>query len=767
MKRLYAVLFTLLFTLATNAQTTAFTYQGKLNDGLNPATGAYLLQFTLWNAPVGGDQVGGTLTDVSVMAANGIFTTHLDFGEAAFDSADLFIEISVRRNVVESYTLLAPRQPVTSAPYAVRARNAYAAFDSARLGGTDASRFVKDDSPALTDARDPLPGSGSYIQNGTTEQSSADFNISGEGKASVLTAASHFKIADDTVLKVESNGTTKVGVGAGNVNIGANNAFFGYQAGLINPTGQGNSFFGYQAGLNSATSNNSFFGFASGKSSNPGANNAFFGSEAGVNNFDGDANSFFGRAAGTANIGGDQNTYIGAFSGGPSSGNFGVTLLGALAEASGGNLTNATAIGASAVVSQSNSVILGNNANVGIGTSAPQSKLTVVGLIETTSGGVRFPDGTTQTTALTTSSAILNQTTLQTGNFNISGTGTADILRANTQFNLGSVRFLSGLGTRNTFLGQQSGTANTGTDNTFLGYTAGQDNAGGSDNTMVGSGAGRDSVSGIRNVFVGRSAGYRTLSGLQNVAVGMEANTGEDADQNGTSVGFQAGQLSSGDANTLIGSNAGRSTVGEQNTFIGRNSGDSLTGNFNTALGAATGTTILNASYVTLLGYGSNLGANNLSNATAIGAGATVNTSNTIALGRSDGSDKVRIFGLGAAGSTALCRNANNEIATCSSSLRYKHNIEPFFGGLDLIRRLKPIMFDWNQTGEKDLGLGAEDVAEVSELLVHRNQGGEVEGVKYDRITIILLNAVKEQQVQIESLKREIEALKREKGGQR
>jgi hypothetical protein len=37
--------------------------------------------------------------------------------------------------------------------------------------------------------------------------------------------------------------------------------------------------------------------------------------------------------------------------------------------------------------------------NVGIGTNAPGSKLTVAGVIESTTGGIRFPDGTVQTTS--------------------------------------------------------------------------------------------------------------------------------------------------------------------------------------------------------------------------------------------------------------------------------------------------------------------------------------------------------------------------------
>ncbi|MDA3814220.1 MAG: DUF1566 domain-containing protein [Candidatus Cloacimonetes bacterium] len=42
-----------------------------------------------------------------------------------------------------------------------------------------------------------------------------------------------------------------------------------------------------------------------------------------------------------------------------------------------------------------------NGGNVGIGTDTPPSKLTVAGTIESTSGGIKFPDGTIQTTAAT------------------------------------------------------------------------------------------------------------------------------------------------------------------------------------------------------------------------------------------------------------------------------------------------------------------------------------------------------------------------------
>ena len=45
--------------------------------------------------------------------------------------------------------------------------------------------------------------------------------------------------------------------------------------------------------------------------------------------------------------------------------------------------------------------VVGNlivNGDVGIGTTTPSAKLTVAGTIESTTGGFKFPDGTTQTT---------------------------------------------------------------------------------------------------------------------------------------------------------------------------------------------------------------------------------------------------------------------------------------------------------------------------------------------------------------------------------
>ena len=132
-----------------------------------------------------------------------------------------------------------------------------------------------------------------------------------------------------------------------------------------------------------------------------------------------------------------------------------------------------------------------------------------------------------------------------------------------------------------------------------------------------------------------------------------------------------------------------------------------------------------------------------------------------VGIGNPNPTDKLNVNGnislfLGTGGTTQICQNASLQIASCGSSFRYKQNINPFNPGLSLINRLQPITFDWKDGGMHDLGLGAEDVAAIEPLLVTYNAKGEVEGVKYDRIGVILVNAVKEQQTQIEDQQKEI-----------
>src|SRR5207244_5442349 len=109
------------------AQTSSFTYQGRLTDGGTAANGNYDLQFQLFDSLSGGTQIGQTQILNVVPVSAGIFTVTLDFGSSAFPGASRFLDISARVSNSVIFTPLTPRQPISATPYAVRSSNAGAA----------------------------------------------------------------------------------------------------------------------------------------------------------------------------------------------------------------------------------------------------------------------------------------------------------------------------------------------------------------------------------------------------------------------------------------------------------------------------------------------------------------------------------------------------------------------------------------------------------------------------------------------------------------
>ena len=231
-----------------------------------------------------------------------------------------------------------------------------------------------------------------------------------------------------------------------------------------------------------------------------------------------------------------------------------------------------------------------------------------------------------------------NSAVQPTANFNISGTGAADSFNALTQFNIGGNRVLSVQGSVNLFAGVNAGTANTGgNSNTFVGNFSGNANINGTNNAFFGTDSGRNNQTN-NNSFFGRSSGFANIGGANNSFFGLDSGRFNVAGNNNAFFGYSSGANNLSDSNSFFGYQAGVSnTTGSNNT---------------------------------MLGYNANVTANNLNFATAIGAGASVSTSNTIVLGTASISTEVpgtlKVFTLGAAGGTSLCRNAANQIATCT-----------------------------------------------------------------------------------------------------
>jgi hypothetical protein len=81
---LMALLSTVYHPLSTFAQGTAFTYQGRLNDGGNPANGNYDLRLAIYDAASSVSLVGRPLTNAPTTASNGVFNVTLDPGAGVF-----------------------------------------------------------------------------------------------------------------------------------------------------------------------------------------------------------------------------------------------------------------------------------------------------------------------------------------------------------------------------------------------------------------------------------------------------------------------------------------------------------------------------------------------------------------------------------------------------------------------------------------------------------------------------------------------------------
>lgn len=447
---LVASLFVAAAAGTAHAQGAAFTYQGRLTDAGNPADGMFDIRFKLFDTPDvdTGTQQGPTVTHPTVQVTKGVFTVQLDFGPGVFDGSAKYIEISIRpTGNPNPHVILGPRQAVTTTPYSVRSLSTAVADNATQLGGQTASGFIQNTTTQQVMTNFNISGTGraSIFSAGTqyniggqrvlTASGTNTFAGLGAGASNTTSNNNSFFGTNAGLFNTTGSANSFLGTNAGRDNTtgfnnsfvgtgagasnttgssnsffgtsagvdnteGSSNSFFGRSAGVLNTTGSDNSFFGVEAGKANTTSCcNSFFGKSAGSGNTTGVANTFFGMEAGLNNTIASFNSFFGFAAGKANTTGEGNSFIGPEAGLSNTAGILNTLVGYRADVGLNSLTNATAIGARALVLQSNSLVLGSiegvndataNTNVGIGTTAPVTRLEVVGNWTGEEGAVRI-----------------------------------------------------------------------------------------------------------------------------------------------------------------------------------------------------------------------------------------------------------------------------------------------------------------------------------------------------------------------------------------
>ncbi len=94
------------------------------------------------------------------------------------------------------------------------------------------------------------------------------------------------------------------------------------------------------------------------------------------------------------------------------------------------------------------------------------------------------------------------------------------------------------------------------------------------------------------------------------------------------------------------------------------------------------------------------------------------------------------------------------------SSIRWKRNVQPLRNALDTVERLRGVSYEWKDSGENDIGLIAEEVGAVlPEIVEFEDDGRYAKSVQYSRLVAVLIEAVKEQQDQIDARDEAIEQL--------
>jgi len=317
---------------------------------------------------------------------------------------------------------------------------------------------------------------------------------------------------------------------------------------------------------------------------------------------------------------------------------------------------------------------------------------------------------------------------------------------------------VSTTGTADTYMGALAGTSNTtGSSNTFMGANAGSLNITGSSNTFMGTYAGLFNYNGSFNTFMGANAGYNNITGSGNTFIGDEAGYNNTAGTGNTFMGDLAGYShTTGGGNTLIGVQAGYNNItGTGNTFMGAAAGYNNTGLYNTFTGSGAG-------------YNNTTGTGNvfLGN----GAGYSDTASNKLYIDNCytlGACDQPLIKGDFAARTLQIDGSLTMVSVATPSDERYKKEIQPLESSLEKVMHLQGVSYEWKKNevmgaGFKDgrqIGLIAQEVEKVLPELVMTDEKG-YKALSYDKLAPVLIEAVKEQQKEIESLRATVNELK-------
>jgi hypothetical protein len=279
-------------------------------------------------------------------------------------------------------------------------------------------------------------------------------------------------------------------------------------------------------------------------------------------------------------------------------------------------------------------------------------------------------------------------------------------------------------------------TASPGGSTTQVQYNNAGSLAGSANMTFNGTSLTLGADSTINSLTVGRGGGNQNTS----VAVGYLALVASNTNGYITALGHYALNLATGADNLGVGAQAGRSiTTGSSNVVIG-----GAAGYYPTALDTGTGNTCIGQNACT--------SANNSVNQSVIGNGATGKGNNTAFIG----------------GTSGAYNGANSTTWAITSDQRIKTNIVSVAESLAKINSLRPVEFDYKESGKHEIGFIAQEFEQVfpDQIITHDANEAEREWVGEDKVKAIqqnlvpfLVKAIQELSAANESLTARIAAL--------
>ena len=593
--------------------------------------------------------------------------------------------------------------------------------------------------PVSSAAQGPLSG---WTTTGNTGTDSTNFI--GTTDNSPLVG----KVNGEQIFRFSGNTpATLVGYMAGKNNQASYNTFYGYKAGSSNTTGDGNIFIGHLSGLvNTTGRQNLFIGNFNGSSNTTGNYNEFIGFQAGQNNSSGYENIFNGYQSGQLNTTGYQNYFSGMYSGNSNTSGYQNHFDGY--KAGGFN-----SIG---------------NQNHFSGFFA--------GFHNSTANGnqfIGFESGYSNTTGAAN---------LFIGNL----AGYSNTTASNNHFIGNGAGFSNTTGSGNHFEGDEAGYHNTyGTDNYFSGYFSGYSNTSGYQNLFVGNKAGMSNTEGKLNHFVGYQAGYFTTTGENNYFSGFRAGYNNKTGSTNVFIGNFAGYNNNGYENYFSGWSAGFNNVnGSDNVFIGMSAGSNEMGSNKLYISnSQTSSPLIYGDFSSqFLRFNGVAEINKITTNTGpilqlvetadqFGVLSFKNASKgTVWKLKAQSTDIYQtsevVFEYGGISALQLWGAGNATLAgtlTQNSDVRLKENIVPLQNSLDKVRNISGYTYNWkDSTRDKSQQVGfiAQELEKEFPQLVKTDEKG-MKSVAYANMTPILVQAIKEQQQQIDELRREVEELKK------